>query len=42
LAFEDCASPGVKNGGELSKYLSKGRYLANGKWHGTTPSWGMK
>jgi hypothetical protein len=34
LAFEACASPGVKNGGELSKYPSKGFYLAYGKWHG--------
>jgi hypothetical protein len=36
------ASPGVKNGGELSKYLSTGLCLACGKWHGTMPSRGMK
>jgi hypothetical protein len=42
LAFESCASPGVKNGGELSKYPSKGFYLACGKWRGTMPSLGMK
>jgi hypothetical protein len=42
LAFEACASPGVKNGGELSKYPSSGFYVAYGKWHGTMPSWGMK
>ena len=42
LAFEPCASPGVKNDGELSKYPSTGLYLACGKWYGTMPSWGMK
>jgi hypothetical protein len=41
-ASETCASPGVKNGGELSKYPSTGLHLAGGKWHGTMPSWGMK
>jgi hypothetical protein len=42
LALKSCASPGVKNGGELSKYLGTGLYVAGGKWHGTMPSWGMK
>jgi hypothetical protein len=42
LAFETCTSPGVKIGGELSKYPSTGLYLACGKLHGTMPSWGMK
>jgi hypothetical protein len=42
LAFQAFASPGVKYGGELSKYASTGLYLACGKWHGTMPSWGMK
>jgi hypothetical protein len=42
FALETCASPGVKNGGELAKYPSAGLYLAGGKGHGTMPSWGMK
>jgi hypothetical protein len=42
LAFEACASPGVKNGGELSKYHGTPFSLVCGKWHGTMPSWGMK
>jgi hypothetical protein len=42
LALETCVSPGVKNGGEISKYPSMGLYVAGGKWHGTMPSWGMK
>jgi hypothetical protein len=37
MAFEACASPGVKNGEELSKYPSTGLYLARGKWHGNMP-----
>jgi hypothetical protein len=39
LALQTCASPGVKNGGELSKYPSTGLYLAGGKWHGTITSY---
>jgi hypothetical protein len=42
MAFEACASPGVKYGWELSKYPSTGLGLACGEWHGTMPSWGMK
>jgi hypothetical protein len=42
LAFEVCESPGVKNGGKLSKYFRMGFSLAYGKWHGTIPSWAMK
>jgi hypothetical protein len=30
LAFEACASPGVKNGGKLSKYHGTDFYLAYG------------
>jgi hypothetical protein len=42
LAFEACASPGVKNGGELSKHPSMRFYLAYRKCHKTMLSWGMK
>jgi hypothetical protein len=41
LAFQACASHGVKNGGELSKYSNIGFYFAQSKWHGAMPSWGM-
>jgi hypothetical protein len=42
LAFEACASPGVKNDGEFSTYPSLGFNLAYGKWHGNMSSWGVK
>jgi hypothetical protein len=42
LAFEARASPGVKNGRELSKYPNTCLYFVCGKWHGTISSWGLK
>jgi hypothetical protein len=42
LAFEVCASPGMRNGGVLSRQPSMGFYLAYSKLYYTMLSWGMK